>query len=192
MLVAQRVQQNGGTVPFEWPEGNDGFHNPTFLKAFQTLNTESAVVHGCMVGVKSIKNGMPIAKPWRVETTHPKLREALDNLRCDKSHEHQRCEGQDTKQSEDYPDKLARITLRNLERDECAHDVREIQPEDNVLAITKQEEKAWEQLDKNTQNTFPPAAQKIHANTGHRNVEAIAKLLRQKGAPSHHEQPWRK
>ena len=45
------------------------------------------------------------------------------------------------------------------------------------------EETAWEQLDKSTQKHLLRAAQKIHANTGHRNVEAIARLLRQKGAP---------
>ena len=114
---------------------------PPYKKAFTTLGTKTAIVHGCMVGVKSVVNGLPIAKPWRVETTHPKLREALNAIRCDGSHEHQRCEGQDTKQTENYPSELARMILKNLAKPDDSLEVSETSDEEAqenpVLAITK-------------------------------------------------------
>jgi 8-oxo-dGTP pyrophosphatase MutT (NUDIX family) len=51
------------------------------------------------------------------------------------------------------------------------------------LNITQEEQQAWDATDKKTQEQLVRTARKIHANTGHRNPESLARLLRQKGAP---------
>ena len=56
-----------------------------------------------------------------------------------------------------------------------------VRPEN--LAATKEEEEAFGTLPKTEQERLKRVAAKIHANTGHRNVEALAKQLRQMGAP---------
>ena len=50
-------------------------------------------------------------------------------------------------------------------------------------AITKEEEEAFAKSDKKEQERLLRVASKIHTNTGHRNVEALAKQLRNMGAP---------
>jgi hypothetical protein len=51
------------------------------------------------------------------------------------------------------------------------------------LAITKEEELSFGKLPKTEQERLLRVASKIHTNTGHRNVEALAKQLRKMGAP---------
>ena len=51
------------------------------------------------------------------------------------------------------------------------------------LAITKEEELSFGKLPKTEQKRLLRVASKIHTNTGHRNVEALAKQLRKMGAP---------
>ena len=51
------------------------------------------------------------------------------------------------------------------------------------LAITKEEELSCGKLPKSEQERLMRVAAKIHTNTGHRNVEALAKQLRKMGAP---------
>ena len=55
-----------------------------------------------------------------------------------------------------------------------------VRPEN--LAATKEEEEAFGKLPKSEQERLKRVAAKMHANTGHRNVEALAKQLRQMGA----------
>ena len=56
-IVADVVQQNGGTVSFEWPHGNSGYQNEEVQKTLQKIGTKTAVMHGCTVGLISIVNG---------------------------------------------------------------------------------------------------------------------------------------
>ena len=51
------------------------------------------------------------------------------------------------------------------------------------LAATKEEEEAFGKLPKGERDRLIRVAPKIHTNTGHRNVEALAKQLRKLGAP---------
>ena len=51
------------------------------------------------------------------------------------------------------------------------------------LAITTEEEEAFGKLEKKEQERLLRVASKIHTNTGHRNVEALAKQVRTMGAP---------
>ena len=51
------------------------------------------------------------------------------------------------------------------------------------LAATKDEAEAFGKLPKGERDRLVRVAFKIHTNTGHRNVEALAKQLRKLGAP---------
>ncbi len=66
-----------------------------------------------------------------------------------------RDENDRTQQTENYPEEFAKSILRNLAKPEVILEVQEaeVKPakENPVLAITKEEETAWEQLDKSTQ-----------------------------------------
>jgi hypothetical protein len=62
-------------------------------------------VDGCAVGLKSLVNGMPIYKPWKIATNDAIILEALGGLRCpgvDVDHQHKACSGRDTKATESY------------------------------------------------------------------------------------------
>ena len=66
---------------------------------------------GCAVGLID-DHGLPIAKPWRIETNAPKLRDALDACRCPVSAVHPRhaeCQGKYARQSESYTPKFAKV-----------------------------------------------------------------------------------
>ena len=49
--------------------------------------------------------GVPIKKPWRVDTDSPALLQHLSRP-CDASHVHVPCAGSDTKASEGYTDEM--------------------------------------------------------------------------------------
>ena len=68
-LLAKEVRANGGDVHYEWPAYNEGWQQPEVVKLTTELCTHTAICHGCMLGVVD-KDGDPIKKPWRVETTN--------------------------------------------------------------------------------------------------------------------------
>ncbi len=132
------VRANGGSVSFEWPDNNDGWTHPVVETMLNRLGTHTATVHGCMVGVKSLR-GVPIKKPWRIETTHQPLAESRNKCKCDDSHEHQRCEVQETRRSENYPPEFASKIFKGLEAPpQSAH----LASEEQALTITKEESEA--------------------------------------------------
>ena len=65
-----------------------------------------------------------------------------------------------------------------------------VRPEN--LAATKEEEEAFGKLPKSEQERLKRVAAKIHANTGHRNVEALAKQLDKWEHPWCLELPWKR
>jgi len=67
---------------------------------------------GCALGVKSLKDGTPIRKPWKVATSMKGLVDSLSPYRCDGKHEHVTCRGADAKNSENYSPEMARVVHR--------------------------------------------------------------------------------
>ncbi len=72
------------------------------------------------------KDGDPIKKPWRVETTSQALAEELSRHKCSGEHVHARCEGSSTERTGYYPDQMARTILKAIAREPC------IVPEQNL------------------------------------------------------------
>ena len=62
---------------------------------------------GCMYGLRPIyhKGDVYIRKPWSIRTNHAGIAAALSK-KCDGSHVHVRCEGRETKGTEQYTDMI--------------------------------------------------------------------------------------
>ena len=90
-------------IAMEWPKGCSYWRLrkvECFVKEFLPLR---CICNGCMVELRSIKNGKLIAKPWSIKTDCIEITEAFAGYTC--NHEatmHHPCEGQDTKLSEEY------------------------------------------------------------------------------------------
>jgi len=62
-----------------------------------------------MMGLTSLRTGLPLKKPLRVVTTTQALFDLLGGRLCDKSHEHSKVEGPDTAHYAYYPDGLVDV-----------------------------------------------------------------------------------
>jgi hypothetical protein len=76
-----------------------------------------------MLGVKSLKTETPIMKPWRVDSTNVSMVETMSRFRCDLTHEHAPCAGQDTVLTGFYPVKMAEIIVQTIVED-CANSIK--------------------------------------------------------------------
>ena len=169
VILAREVKRLGGTVSFEWPEGNMGWEQEAIQKMIEELETTAVIIHGCTLGVED-KDGNPILKPWRIESTSTHLVQDLQRYVCTGGHVHGRCEGSETEKTGYYPKAMARAIFKALSREE-------------LFVATKEELEAFDLLPAKEKERLVRIARKIHANTGHRNVEALARHLRQRGAP---------
>ena len=140
------------------------------------LGLTPIMVDGCQLGVTS-EEGKPILKPWQIRTNSPGLLKALTGRKCPRDHEHQECAGKHTERSGYYPRKMCMICVKGFMTDY------QVSRDAGQLAITKEEELSFGKLPKSEQERLMRVAAKIHTNTGHRNVEALAKQLRKMGAP---------
>ena len=65
--------------------------------------------------------GMPIQKPWRVACSPNSSLPTLLCKRCDGSHDHTRCEGQNTLLTQGYTPEIAKIVHQSIIRDITMH-----------------------------------------------------------------------
>ena len=99
----------GGFVAIEWPKSCAYWMEPEVQQFIHEVGLQSVFLDGCMFGLVSVHgstSGMPIRKPWRVDTNSPVLCQHLARV-CDGSHLHTPCQGSDTKDTEGYTDELA-------------------------------------------------------------------------------------
>ena len=102
--VATIAMKRGATIVVEWPKSCQ-YWNDTQVKRFlHTRGFASAIVHGCVVGMTSVRssmNGALVRKQWRLATNDPALASLLSK-ECHGDHHHIPVEGADVKKSEDY------------------------------------------------------------------------------------------
>ena len=84
------------------------------------LKLEPVEIDGCAVGVRS-KSGDPILKPWRIAASFQHMKQALEGLRCQRSHEYVPCAGNETARSAFYPEQLCNAIHDCLDAHESAH-----------------------------------------------------------------------
>lgn len=156
---------------------------------------EACQLDGCMLGVTSKDGSTPIRKPWRIASTNHMLCRHLSKFQCDHSHAHKPCESGEAEQSGYYPLKMARnilgvIRQSHLLKFQCLFIHPPLNPEQtdtddsqNAFGITAEESESWKSLNFKEKDSLLRAAERIHANTGHRPPSELAKIMRQQGAP---------
>ncbi len=95
-IVARLVMELNGEVSFEWPRRCEGWAQEALINLIAELGLAPAACDGCMLGVRSKINDEPMQKPWQIVSTLKPLVARLATFRCDGSHQHMPCQGQDT------------------------------------------------------------------------------------------------
>ena len=112
-IVAREVIQNGGSASFEWPRYCTGWQLKELTSFLSKFGFQKVDFDGCAFGLKS-KKGNFIKKPWTIATTSSRLINTLFTRKCDRSHTHQSCEGNEAKRSAFYTESLADAIIDGL------------------------------------------------------------------------------
>ena len=123
IVVAERCWLAGGHLAIEWPRGCSYWHEPDVVAFMKKYDMKLCKFSGCALGLVSVRNGLPIRKPWTVATTCSQLREGLGRFECPGTEihpVHQPCEGRDTKLTESYTDHMVKI-VHDAFRQSCSH-----------------------------------------------------------------------
>ena len=114
-VVCRYAFQLGCHVTWEWSERCDGWRMPWMQRMIKELGMQTAVTHGCTVGLRSSKDKRLLRKGWKIATTHARLAEAMQSVcKCPQQYQHGRCEGQDAESSARYTPEYARRVARVL------------------------------------------------------------------------------
>ena len=112
--IAKIVIPKGVAMFTEWPLGCRYWADTRVARFLNIYGVTFADVDGCMYGLVATKDkeaGTPINKPWGVAYLNPSLGTRL-NEKCDGSHIHTPCSGQNTSITEGYtPENHPHCTL---------------------------------------------------------------------------------
>ena len=100
--IARHTHQKGNFIAIEWPKGCSYWKLPKVRKLIKDLDLKFVYFDGCMLGLKSIVNGLPIRKPWAICTNSDEILKEFSGLTCCGHSKHQPCQGVDTKITEGY------------------------------------------------------------------------------------------
>ena len=118
IVICREAKKYGARIVLEWPKGCSYWNDPTVIRFMMEHELVPTYVDGCAVGLKSVKNGLPVLKPWTFATNDVHIWGALQDKRCPgkETHpKHQRCNGSDAKASESYTDELVEVVHRAFE-----------------------------------------------------------------------------
>ena len=193
LKLARIVKENGGTVVFEWTKSATGWNEKLVTRMIKELGLRTVLFDGCTQGLESKRTSKPIKKPWRLETDNDEIEKYFSKSFCKGGHEHEKCEGSETKASGHYPPQMGKNICLCFKRTDVQKIVKHQQSrfteqvnlliEEVGLTATKEEIEAFAKLNKGEQQQLLDAARKVHVNTGHRPPGDLARLLRQNGAP---------
>ena len=107
--------EEGDFIALEWPSSCAYLRNKETI-ACMKHNLKTVKFHGCMLGVVSRKTQTPIKKPWTIATNCEEIIQEFSKFKCDKTHEHAPCAGQDTKLTENYSKPFAAAFHRGFAR----------------------------------------------------------------------------
>ena len=119
-VVAEHALSVGARVFVEWPRKCVYWKNDRVAKFLSRHGFVSADFDGCMYGLVAVHGpnaGMPIQKPWRVACSPNSSLPTLLCKRCDGSHDHTRCEGQNTLLTQGYTPEIAKIVHQSIVQD---------------------------------------------------------------------------
>ena len=119
--VAAIAEERGATVIIEWPRRCSYWTDEQVVAYIGGHGYESAIVHGCAVGLTSVRNdtrGALVRKAWRLATNNAALARRLSRT-CPGDHRHITAEKADVKASENYSPEFA-IHVREAIAAQCA------------------------------------------------------------------------
>ena len=119
-LVATHALNVGARVFVEWPRRCAYWRNDRVVKFLTAHGFINADFDGCMYGLVATKGrdaGMPIQKPWRVACSPNSCLPTMLNKRCDGSHDHTPCAGQNTLLTQGYTPEIVQIVHQSIVRD---------------------------------------------------------------------------
>lgn len=122
--LAKVAVKSGGSVSFEWPLHNGGWHLDEVAQMIMDLNMFSCFPSGCGMGLEI--DGKHPLKEWRVVTTNRRLASHLDKFRCahPPGHKHDPIEGgRMAKMSGIYNNKMAIAILSALNPQAAFRDI---------------------------------------------------------------------
>ena len=100
--VARYTHQKGNHVAIEWPKGCSYWKLPKVRKLIKDLDLKHICFDGCMLGLRSVVNNLPIRNPWVIYTNSDEILKEFSGLTCCGHSKHQVCQGVDTKLTEGY------------------------------------------------------------------------------------------
>ena len=119
-VVATHALKVGARVLVEWPRRCAYWSNDRVSKFLTKHGFRFSDFDGCMYGLVAQKGrdaGTPIQKPWRVACSPNSCLPDLLNKRCDGSHAHTPCQGQNTLLTQGYTPEIARIVHESITQD---------------------------------------------------------------------------
>ena len=99
-----------GWIAIEWPRGCTYWESPQVLEYIERHELQTVTFDGCSLGLKSVVDGRPIRKPWRITTNSLCVVDVFGPYqRIHEPSQHIICGGQDTKLTANYPMKMASL-----------------------------------------------------------------------------------
>ena len=119
-IVATHALKIGARVFIEWPRRCAYWKNDRVVKFLTAHKFVNSDFDGCMYGLVATRGrdaGMPIQKPWRVACSPNSCLPGMLNKRCDGSHDHTPCAGQNTLLTQGYTPEIVKIVHQSIVRD---------------------------------------------------------------------------
>ena len=117
VILCGIVQEQGGTITIEWPTACNYWSFSVVNKCLEDFGLHKVRIHGCRLGLVSVVDGKPIKKPWTLATSNWFVYNEFDGKRCNhRPEEHAKCEGKDTKLSENYTNAMVDTLHRALKK----------------------------------------------------------------------------
>ena len=119
-VVATHALNVGARVFVEWPRRCAYWKNDRVVKFLSRYGFVFTDFDGCMFGLVATRGrdaGMPIQKPWRIACSPNSCLPSMLNRRCDGSHDHTPCAGQNTLLTQGYTPEIAQLVHQSIVRD---------------------------------------------------------------------------
>ena len=77
VTLTREANKYGAIIVLEWPKNCDYWNDPIVQRYMHENQLRPIQVDGCAVGLKSVVNGLPIYKPWKIATNDAIILRAL-------------------------------------------------------------------------------------------------------------------
>ncbi len=179
--LAKQHLARGGQLCWEWPFNNAAWQFREVREFFRELHQEGCLfstrLDGCQVGVVAHDSGLPMLKPWSIQTTSHEMNVALSR-RCKGTHQHETCQGHSRAfHSGQYPKQMceiiSRVVMNSDFRKEHIFGVETLLKETPSDHQTPWDEKKFKESRE--------LVRKLHVNFGHPTNKALVNCLKARG-----------